>query len=612
VCRGRIAAPAALHLVCYARFDLKTESQVYHPDALDGRTFSGLLGAATAWLERNAAAINALNVFPVPDGDTGTNMLLTMRAAVEAAAKVPGLQAGNAGAVLHAAAQGAVMGARGNSGVILSQIIAGLAAGVGDAATCDGTLLARALAEGADTAYRAVPRPVEGTILTVARAAGEAAMEAAQREGAGVTCRHVFDAALAAARTAVEQTPEQLAILRQAGVVDAGGEGCRVILEGMALAERGEPLPEAPDTPEIQSEARTLNPAMHVPASSPSFGADLRAVPVEEWGYCTQFVIVGDGLDLGRARTDLQALAESALVVGDESLIRVHGHTEDPGQLLSYGAKLGRLQRISIEDMDAQHDTWLRTQVAEVQPQTEHGESERTPSEAPVANVAADVATVAVAPGQGLADVFRSLGVSQVVSGGQTMNPSAQDLLLAAKRTGAPTVIVLPNNGNVIMTARQAASIAAKEAHTEPRLRVVPTRTVPQGIAAQLAFVPDATAEESAAAMEAAAGTVRTVEITRATRAVTIDGITVKAGDALGLLDDKLVAAAADPLAAAMQALAQAGAEQAEVVTIYRGQGVAEAAAKAFVAALHNGFPSAEVELVDGGQPHYDYIISVE
>jgi hypothetical protein len=192
------------------------------------------------------------------------------------------------------------------------------------------------------------------------------------------------------------------------------------------------------------------------------------------------------------------------------------------------------------------------------------------------------------------------------------MNPSAQDLLLAAERAGAPTVIVLPNNGNVIMTARQAASIAAKEAHTEPRLLVVPTRTVPQGIAAQLAFLPDAPVEESAAAMEAAAGTVRTVEITRATRAVTIDGITVKAGDALGLLDDKLVAADADPLAAAMQALGQAGAERAEVVTVYRGEGVAEAAAKAFVAALHDCFPNAEAELVDGGQPHYDYIISVE
>jgi hypothetical protein len=229
-----------------------------------------------------------------------------------------------------------------------------------------------------------------------------------------------------------------------------------------------------------------------------------------------------------------------------------------------------------------------------------------------VAGIVAAVATVAVAPGQGLADVFRSLGVSQVVPGGQTMNPSAQDLLVAAKRTGAPMVIVLPNNGNVIMAARQAASIAAKDPQAGPRLLVVPTHTAPQGIAAQLAFLPDAPAEESAAAMEAAAGTVRTVEITRATRAVTIDGIAVKAGDALGLLDDKLVAAAADPLAAAMQALGQAGTELAEVVTIYRGQGVAEAAAEAFVAALHDCFPNAEVELVDGGQPHYDYIISVE
>ena len=564
---------------------------------LSGEDFRSLLEAGTSWLERNATAVDALNVFPVPDGDTGTNMLLTMRSCLDGARKA---KSGGAGAVLKGAAQGAVMGARGNSGVILSQIIAGIARGVGEHESCDGSLLASALAEGSATAYRAVTRPVEGTILTVARMAGDGAVAAAgQAQDGAPTCRLVLERALAAAQEAVERTPEQLPVLRQAGVVDAGGEGYRVILEGMVLALAGQSLPESPTTPAHTGEGARPG----VPDSEIAFSPDA------EFGYCTQFIIHGEALNLDQLRHDLQALAASALVVGDESFVRVHGHTEDPGQLLSFAKDYGRLQRISIEDMDAQHDAWLRSQV-DTAGEPGEGATGDGPDAAPPAAPALAVATVAVAPGTGLADVFRSLGVTEIVPGGQTMNPSAGELLDAARRANAAAVVLLPNNGNVVSTAEHAVGIGGEDGG--PRVLVVPTRTVPQGIAAQLAFDPQATPEENVAAMGRAAGTVRTVEVTRATRSVTIDDLQVREGDLLGLLDDKVVAAAGSAAAAAAEALDRAGAGKAEIITVYRGEDADEPAASAFVEALKDRYPGAEIELVFGGQPHYDYLISVE
>ncbi|HEX2516361.1 MAG TPA: DAK2 domain-containing protein [Chloroflexota bacterium] len=566
---------------------------------LGGEDFRRLLQSATTWLERNAAAVDALNVFPVPDGDTGTNMLLTMRAALDGARKVKGSAAG---AVLKGAAQGAVMGARGNSGVILSQIVAGIARGTGEHETCDGSLLAAALAEGAATAYRAVSRPVEGTILTVARLAGDGAVAAAGQPPAGVplTCRYVMERAHSAAREAVERTPEQLPVLRQSGVVDAGGEGYRVILEGMALDLAGESLPESPSTTPHTGEGARAEGSVPLVLDAQDGG---------EWGYCTQFLIHGDALDVMRLREDLQKIAESTLVVGDESFVRVHGHTENPGELLTFAVRYGRLQRISIEDMDAQHDAWLRNQVqstdteAAESPAEGEGPSRSTP--APTV----PLGTVAVAPGSGLADVLRSLGALEIVPGGQTMNPSAGELLEAARRSGAETVILLPNNGNVVSTAEHAIGVAQ---NGSPRVLVVPTRTVPQGIAAQLAFDPQSSPEENVATMTGAAGAVRTVEVTRATRSATIGELEVGEGDILGLLDDKVVAAAAEPLVAATRALDLAGAGKAELITVYRGEAPDEPEAAAFVEALQGHYQGAEIQLVYGGQPHYDYMISVE
>ncbi|MGI8424921.1 MAG: DAK2 domain-containing protein [Chloroflexota bacterium] len=551
-----------------------------------------MVRGATDWLERNAAHVNQLNVFPVPDGDTGTNMLLTMRAAADGAvrAKTP-----DAGAVMRAVAQGAVMGARGNSGVILSQIVAGIARGVEGTETVDGAALARAIAEGANTAYRAVTRPVEGTILTVARAAGEGATAAASRD-ADLSCRDVLEAALAAATRAVARTPEQLPILKQAGVVDAGGEGYRVILEGMALVLRGEPIP-ASAAQSSQTAPLALEHRLTI---------DAGAIPQAEWGYCTQFVIGGLSLDLERIRAELQELAASALVVGDEEFVRVHGHTEDPGQLLTYAVRFGRLQRISIEDMDAQHDEWLKNQVDDASLIAPDGDAGSPPAEQ---NEAPSIATVAVAPGDGIAAVFRSFGAAEVIAGGQTMNPSANDVLQAAKRTRASTVLVLPNNGNVVMTAQQAARVAAEDGLT---LVVVPTKTVPEGIAALLAFNPEASPDENATAMGDAALGVRTVEVTRAVRTVSLDGVEIKEGDTLGVLDDKVVAAGPDRVKVACAALAQGGASSADLITLFCGAHVTERDATSFADALRSTFPKASVEVVDGGQPHYDYLISIE
>jgi dihydroxyacetone kinase-like predicted kinase len=312
-----------------------------------------------------------------------------------------------------------------------------------------------------------------------------------------------------------------------------------------------------------------------------------------------------------KLREELQMVAESTLVVGDEVVVRVHGHTEDPGQLLSLGIQFGRLERISIEDMDAQHASWLQSQVEDFPVLATAADGEAESRDSASDELLAEIATIAVAPGAGIGDVFRSLGAAEIVPGGQSMNPSARDILEAAERARARTVIVLPNNGNVVTTAQHAAAAGLSEG-AGPKLLVVPTRTVPQGIAAQLAFTPDGDADAAVASMTAAAGAVRTVEITRATRSVTIDGLTVREGDAIGLLDDKLVAAATSAVEAAKQALGCAEAGRAELITVYRGAGVPESDAEGFQKAVKELYPDAEVELIAGDQPHYDYIISVE
>jgi len=543
----------------------------------DGETFKRLLCAATAWLERHAQAINALNVFPVPDGDTGTNMLLTMKAAC---AEVAPVTDHSVAAVARAAAHGALMGARGNSGVILSQILRGLARVLDNKETFSAADLAAALKEGSITAYQGVIEPVEGTMLTVSRDVATAALAAAQETD---DLQVVLEKTVAAARASVDRTPSLLDVLREAGVVDAGGEGYYVILEGAARFLRGEPV-----------EGVVLT---ETPAEAP---AEVEFMPVGEgmqYGYCTEFILQGQDLNYEEIKAAITALGDSAIVVGDDRLIRVHVHTFHPGQVLEYATSKGVLRKIKIDNMQEQHREWLDLPLRVAAP----------PRQTLTATEAlANIGVVVVSPGPGFTRVFESLGASAVVSGGQTMNPSTEEMLAAIESLNTDNVIVLPNNKNIIMVAQQAQQLTGKH------VVVVPTRTVPQGIAALLALNYQADLTTNVQAMERALKHVRTAEITWATRSVRINGMDVAEGSVIGLLDDNLTASGPDIESVVRTMLEQMKAAEAEILTVYYGEDVTEEEAESLAAMIRAEYPHQEVELVNGGQPHYQYIISAE
>ena len=547
----------------------------------EGRALLAALDAAGTNLEHHAEAINALNVFPVPDGDTGKNMLLTMRAALEAAHAADAEGVTGASALAARLARGAMLGSRGNSGVILSQILRGFVRGLGEAEAIDGAALATALREAATTAYRAVQQPVEGTMLTVIRVAAEAAEEA---QAAGGELGAVLDAALAGARGALARTPELLPRLREAGVVDAGGQGVVSLLEGASLRAHGEAL--------------TASAGVAAAAVAGQFADFLDAHGEEEVGYCTNVMIEprdGQPLDFATIRERLLALGESGVVVGDEELIKIHIHTEDPGAILTEAVRWGELGQIRIDNMTQQVETV-----------SAGARANGTPASAPAPTEPLGPQIVAVASGAGLVEVLRGLGAAGIVSGGQTMNPSTEELLRAVEALPGDEVILLPNNGNVILTARQVADLTPK------RIAVVPTRSVPQGIAALAALNFDAPLAANVAAMTEAAETTRSAEVTQAVRAATIDGVAVADGQMIGLIDGKLVCSGETVGEVLLALLARTGADTAELITLYRGAEVGEEEGRAMVESLETRYPDAAFELVAGGQPHYDYLMSVE
>ncbi|HEX76863.1 MAG TPA: DAK2 domain-containing protein [Dehalococcoidia bacterium] len=535
-----------------------------------GRDLKAMFAAATLWLERSASDIDALNVFPVPDGDTGTNMLLTMRSTMD---EVADWTEEDASAVAQAMARGALMGARGNSGVILSQILRGLARGLNGKRCFGGGELAQSLEEAVTLAYQGVSRPVEGTMLTVIRESAQAARQAFE---SGRDLLGIMEAVVASARDSVARTPALLSVLREAGVVDAGGQGLYVILEGALRCLRGEEAEMAYQKPRLVASAIPLVPAGPVMAHEEEVS----------FGYCTEFILEGERLSPERLRKRLERKGESVMVVGDERTLRVHIHSPDPGPILSYAVRQGTLHQVSIRNMDEQHRDYL----------------EMRRSLAPEVNVA----TVAVASGEGLMRVFKSLGASAVVPGGQTMNPSTRELLAAIEQVASDKVIVLPNNSNIVATARQAQSVTTK------KVEVVPTETIPQGVAALLAFNYEADLEANALAMDRARAGVKTVEFTRAVRATRIGHFKIGKDQVLGFLDGELVAVAEEPKDVLEAVVARSGAGEAEVVTVYHGKGVSPAEAEEFAQAWRQLCPGVEVEVINGGQPHYDYIISVE
>ncbi len=537
----------------------------------DGQIFRRLLEAGTIWLEKHSAVINSLNVYPVPDGDTGTNMLLTMRAALEEIARSPDHSIGT---IAQAVSYGALMGARGNSGVILSQLLRGIAGSLDGEESMNAAQFAEAMMEASVTAYRGVIKPVEGTILTVAREVAEA-VKAAAAESEDL--RYILQLAVHEARASVARTPALLPVLKQAGVVDAGGQGLFIILEGFLRYIQGETL-------EVDS---ALNAAV-----------DLRPPAEEEYGYDVQFMLQGKNLDLDQIRADIIGMGESVLVVGDGTTIKVHIHTLEPGTPLNYAVRLGSLSKITVENMQEQYQEFiLSTAPAEITPYA------KPPLKT---EEIGHIATVVVAPGAGLRRVFESLGANAVVSGGQTMNPSTQELLKAIEGLAVDEIIVLPNNANIILAAQQAQELSTK------KVRVVPTKTIPQGISALLAFNYEADLETNARLMEQSTAHIQTAEITTAVRCAQVNGLQVKEGEIIGLLNGTLTASGSALSDVAQEMLRQMEAEDCEIVTLFYGENVEPAEAESLAEDIRQRYPNLEVELIDGGQPHYHYIISAE
>jgi DAK2 domain fusion protein YloV len=547
----------------------------------NGTQLLAALRASAAWLEGHRASVDALNVFPVPDGDTGTNMALTLGAALRQAENCA---TPTVGTVAEGAARGALMGARGNSGVILSQLLHGFARAVRDQHHIGAAELAAGLSAAAEAARRSVTTPVEGTILTVAAAAATAAAAAAERSDDLVA---VLDAALEETRAAVARTPEQLPLLKQAGVVDAGAQGYLLVVEGAARYLHG--LPVATDQPAVTDAALHMAHVAHG----------------DDYGYCTEFAVVGPDLNLATIREAIAQLGESTLVVGDEGIVHIHVHTADPGRVLSYAAPLGRLHQVKIESMQEQHDRFVaQANVAAGAPPDAVDAAQLPLVRRPA--MAGRTGVVAVAPGEGLAAVFRSLGADIVVPGGQTMNPSTEELLTAIDALPQHDVLLLPNNDNVLAAAAQARDLSPKA------VTIVPTRTVPQGTAALVAYSPDGDAASNAVAMEEAAAGVRTGEITVAVRDAQMAGLVVRAGEVLGLLDGRPVCTGTDRDAVALDLLEHMGARDADVLTLYYGRDVTEREAHALAQRVRERYGGPDVEVVSGGQPYYPYIMSIE
>jgi len=540
-------------------------------DSINGQELREMLATATSWLEKSASDIDALNVFPVPDGDTGTNMLLTMRSSIEESHRSGD---SSASAVAQAIAKGALMGARGNSGVILSQIWRGLAQSLQDKESFTGSDLADALQQGSIMAYKGMSNPVEGTMLTVIREASSAGQEQAASDSNDLIS--VLEATVNAANESVANTPTLLPVLRESGVVDAGGQGLYTILEGALRYLRGEA--EQMQFRKPQMIASNIPQPVRLP--------QMAAVGEVAYGYCTEFLLKGEELNPDRIRTRLQKKGESLIVVGDETTARIHIHTLDPGSIIRYAASLGTMHQVSIRNMDEQHQDFLEMQ------------KERAP--------AVDIATIAVVSGDGLADVFSSLGTTAIVPGGQTMNPSTKDLLQAVNVVASDKVIILPNNKNIVLTAEQVQSL------TEKRIEVVPTKTIPQGVAALLTFDYEADFETNARLMREATSTVKTIEITRAIRSTQLNGLKIKKKQAIGLLDGDLLAAGDDTMDVLNKILAKLDLKKTEIITIYYGADTELAEAEQISASIREQYPQLQVEVVRGGQPYYNYIVSIE
>ncbi|WP_034992824.1 DAK2 domain-containing protein [Liquorilactobacillus vini] len=558
--------------------------------------FRKMVAVSSERLNENAEFINSLNVFPVPDGDTGTNMSLSL---ASGAKYVADSTAEDVGSLASALAKGLLMGARGNSGVILSQIFRGFYKSTEKKQRLTAKDLAAALTGGVETAYKAVMKPTEGTILTVARQAAKAANQAAGANQA--TASGVMAAAFKAAKVALAHTPEQLPVLKEVGVVDSGGQGLTFVYEAFHDALTNDVTAvHKTHQPSIGEMDEMVNAAHHQSVQSQLNTQDIR------YGYCTEIMVrlgagrlVDQKFDYDQFRQHLSGIGDSLLVVADDEIVKVHVHTEHPGEVLAYGQHFGSLIKVKVDNMRLQHETIL-----------EHDQQQTSSASAAVATPTTETVNgygvIAIASGAGLAKLFKGLGATLILNGGQTMNPSTEDIVEAVKQTGAKKVIILPNNKNIFLAAQQAAKVATA------KVAVVPSKTIAQGMTALLSFDSQASLSENQSRMTKELDSVKSGQITTAVRDSTIDGQEIKKGDYMAIVDGKIILTNAVRKTAAVAMLKRMLSEDSEIVTIIYGADGNEEEANEIAAAAHQLDEDLEVEVHFGGQPVYPYLISVE
>ncbi|EAZ87324.1 DAK2 domain-containing protein [Lysinibacillus fusiformis] len=547
--------------------------------SLDGIKFAEMVQMGAHHLFQNANYVDSLNVFPVPDGDTGTNMNLSMTSG----AKETELYASeHIGKTAQALSKGLLMGARGNSGVILSQLFRGFGKFIEKEATINAKGFAGAFQAGVDTAYKAVMKPVEGTILTVAREAAKKGVEVAETETDIIA---VMEAFTAEAKASLDRTPDLLPVLKEVGVVDSGGQGLLFVYEGFLASLKGEPLPEKNDA--------TLDDLINAEHHR---AQDFMNTEDIEFGYCTEIMVrLEDGkepFNEEQFRQELSPLGDSLLVISDEEIAKVHIHSEQPGSVLSIGQKYGSLMKIKVDNMREQHSAIV-------------GEEHKAPTTTKKLEKH-PYAIVTIAMGEGVAGLLRSIGASYVIEGGQTMNPSTEDIVKAVQEIGAEKVLILPNNKNIVMAAEQAVELLEIEA------AVVPTKTIPQGMAAILAFNPEAAVDLNKKTMTDAFANVKTGQVTYAVRDTSIDGVEIHKDDFMALAEGKIVLSTPALKDAAEKVIVDLVDEDAEIVTVIYGEDTTEQDATELVAFIEKNYPDVEVELFNGKQGLYPYIISVE
>ena len=546
--------------------------------------FQEMVQAGATRLNKQAEYVNSLNVFPVPDGDTGTNMGMTIE---NGAKEVSDRSASTVGEAAGIFAKGLLMGARGNSGVITSQLFRGFSQSVKDKEELDGAALAAAFQSGVEVAYKAVMKPVEGTILTVSRGAAIGAKKKAESTNDAV---EVMRAALEGAKTALAKTPDMLPVLKEVGVVDSGGQGLVFIYEGFLSALTGEFIAseEFQATPATMSEM--INAEHHKSVAGHVATEDIK------FGYCTEIMValkqgptyVKD-FDYDEFRNYLNNLGDSLLVVNDDEIVKVHVHTEDPGLVMQEGLKYGRLVKVKVDNMRNQHEAQVEKEERQAKPVEEK-----------------EYAIIAVVAGDGLADIFKAQGVDYIISGGQTMNPSTEDFVKAVEELNARNIIILPNNKNILMAAQSAAEVIDQPA------AVVETKTIPQGLTSLLAFDESKSIEENYERMSASLGDVASGSVTTAVRDTTIDGLEIHENDNLGMVDGKIVVSNPDMMETLEETFAHMLDEDSEIVTIYVGEDGSEELANELAQVLAEKYEDVEVEIHQGGQPVYPYLFSVE